>query len=147
MTVINIKYVNPAKDGKKFGSIAGTDGTRYMVPAGMVSAFQPNTTVDVPTKVEQWGATSVTIVAGHASAAPVNSAPPQQSYSPPPPSTAAPQAHSYASHAAGVDKDAFIFVTGLVGRAMGSGTFKSGDMSDLTHEALKAWFLLKDQLK
>ena len=145
MTVINIKYVNPAKDGKKFGSIAGTDGTRYMVPAGMVGQFQPNTTVDVPTKVEQWGATSVTIVAGHASAAPVSA--PQQSYSPPPPPTAAPQAHSYAPHAAAVDKDAFIFVTGLVGRAMGSGKFASGDMTDLTHEALKAWFLLKDQLK
>lgn len=44
-------------------------------------------------------------------------------------------------------KDALIFVTGVVGRAMGSGQFKSGDVSDLTHEALKSWFMLKDQLK
>ena len=55
MTVINIKYVNPAKDEKKYGSIVGTDQTRYMVPAGMVHQFQTGSTVDVPTKTEKWG--------------------------------------------------------------------------------------------
>ena len=152
MTVINIKYVNPAKDEKKYGSIVGTDQTRYMVPAGMVHQFQTGSTVDVPTKTERWGESIVTIVAGHANGSP----------SPPPP---APRPAPYAPAPApslgsglapvnavppigtAMDKDALIFVTGLVGRSMGSGKFASGDMSDLTHEALKAWFMLKDQLR
>ena len=147
MTVINIKYVNPAKDEKKYGSIVGTDQTRYMVPAGMVHQFQTGSTVDVPTKTEKWGESIVTIVAGHANGSP----------SPPPPAPRPAPAPSLGSGLAPVnavppigtamDKDALIFVTGLVGRSMGSGKFASGDMSDLTHEALKAWFMLKDQLR
>ena len=147
MTVINIKYVNPAKDEKKYGSIVGTDSTRYMVPAGIVHQFQTGSTVDVPTKTEKWGESIVTIVAGHASFSP--SAPPlgpRPAPYAPAPAPAAP-ANVVPPSGAGMDKDALIFVTGLVGRSMGSGKFTSGDMSVLTHDALTAWFLLKDQLR
>lgn len=144
MTSINIKYVNPAKEGKKYGSIKSVEGETYWVPGGMVSSFQPGTTVDVPTKVEKWGANVVNVVAGHADA----TAKSQTSWSKPDP--VRPQAPAPAAPV-GVptpinSKDALIFVTGVVGRAMGSGQFKSGDISDLTHEALKGWFLLKEQL-
>ena len=88
MTVINIKYVNPAKDEKKYGSIVGTDQTRYMVPAGMVHQFQTGSTVDVPTKTEKWGESIVTIVAGHANGSPSHPKSPK-----PPPSGQRGSAH------------------------------------------------------
>ena len=137
MTQINIKYVNPAKPDKKYGSIKSVEGETYWVPASMVSQFQPQTTVDVPTQSAKWGANVVQVVAGHAQASA--------------PSTAAwskPQAPAVSAAASGnMDrKDALIFVTGVVGRAMGSGQYKVSEISDLTHEATKAWFSLKDQL-
>lgn len=55
MTSLNIKYVNEAKDGKKYGSIKTAEGATYMLPAGMRGVFQPGTTVDVPVKQETWG--------------------------------------------------------------------------------------------
>ena len=137
MAQINIKWVNAAKEGKKFGSLVDVDGTKYMCPAGIVSQFRPGTTVDVPTQQAKWGVDIVNVIAGHAQASA--------------PSTAAwskPQAPAVAAAATGsMDrKDALIFITGLVGRAMGSGKFNVTDIQDLTHEATKAWFSLKDQL-
>lgn len=142
MTVINIKYVNPAKEGKKFGSLKSVEGETYWVPAGMVSGFTAGTTVDVPTEVQKWGANMVNVVSGAARASTEQN--PWNKAQPPKPQASAPAPAATPSR---IDqKDALIFVTGVVGRAMGSGQFKSGDISDLTHEALKAWFMLKDQI-
>lgn len=151
MTVISIKYVNPAKPGKKFGSLKSVEGDTYWVPAGMVSDFTAGTTVDIPTETQKWGANMVNVVSGAASGAPQQeqsgwgrAAPPKFAAPPPRPQAAAPAPAAVPTPIGA--KDALIFVTGVVGRAMGSGQFKSGDISDLTHEALKAWFLLKEQL-
>lgn len=147
MTTISIKYVNPAKEGKKFGSIKSVEGDTYWVPAGMVSGFQPGTTVDVPTKTEKWGANIVNIVAGHAGGTPQDLPGWAKPIVPRTPSPAPAPAPAPAAIPTPIgSKDALIFVTGIVGRAMGSGQFKSGDIQDLTHEALKAWFMLKDQI-
>ena len=101
MAQINIKWVNAAKEGKKFGSLVDVDGTKYMCPAGIVSQFRPGTTVDVPTQQAKWGVDIVNVIAGHAQASA--------------PSTAAwskPQAPAVAAAATGsMDrKDALIFV-------------------------------------
>ena len=145
MTQINIKWVNPAKPDKKFGSIKSVEGETYWVPAHMVSQFQPNTTVDVPTQSAKWGTSIVQVVSGHAQA----SAPSAAAWSKPQvPEPARSVPANYSTPASGnMDrKDALIFITGLVGRAMGSGQFKPSDIETLTHEATKAWFSLKDQL-
>ena len=146
MTLIaNVKYVNAAKDGKKFGSVVDNAGTRFMVPTAMVSQFEAGKTYDVPTKQEKWGESLVTVVAGFASPAAAGSSQPQP-YVPPPRAQIATYtpgpAPSNSDH-----KDALIFVTGLVGRAMGSGKFVASDMTDLTSEAVKAWLFLKEQMK
>lgn len=141
---ITIKYVNPPREGKKFGSIKTPDGQTYWVPGALINEFQPNTTVDVPVQDAKWGANLVKVVAGSPSgdAAPAPQA--QGNWNQPKASVPAPSIPATGN----MDrKDALIFVTGVVGRAMGSGQYKSGDVSDLTHEALKAWFMLKDQIK
>lgn len=145
MTVISIKYVNPAKEGKKFGSLKSVEGETYWVPAGMVSGFTAGTTVDVPTEVQKWGANMVNVVSGAARAS-TEQAPWQKPAPAAAPRPQAPVPAPVATNTPINNKDALIFITGVVGRAMGSGQFKSGDISDLTHEALKAWFMLKDQI-
>ena len=64
MTALSIKYVNPAKDGKKYGTIKTTDGASYALPAGMADAFQPGTTVEVPTEQQKWGDNVVHVIKG-----------------------------------------------------------------------------------
>ena len=146
MTVVNIKYVNPAKPGKKFGSLKSVEGETYWVPAGMVSDFTAGTTVDIPTESQKWGANIVNVVSGAARAS-TEQAPWQKPAAPVPPRPAAPPSAPAATPPPVGSKDALIFVTGVVGRAMGSGQYKAGDIQDLTHEALKAWFMLKDQIQ
>lgn len=55
MTQITAKYVNAAKEGKRYGSIKTPDGVSYMLPVGMQDAFQAGQTYDVPVKQETWG--------------------------------------------------------------------------------------------
>ncbi len=55
MTVFTPQYVNAAKPGKKYGNVKMADGTQYLLPAGMESAFQSGVPVDVPLKTETWG--------------------------------------------------------------------------------------------
>jgi hypothetical protein len=146
MAQINIKWVNPAKEGKKFGSLVDVSGAKYMCPAALVSQFQPGTTVDVPVQSAKWGADVVEVIQGHAQATATSTSAWSKPQAPEP---ARSVPANYSTPASGnMDrKDALIFVTGTVGRAMGSGKFAAGDLMDLTHESLKAWFMLKDQLK
>lgn len=143
---ITIKYVNAPREGKKFGSIKTPDGQTFWVPGALINEFSPGTTVDVPIQDAKWGANLVKVVAGSPSGD-ATPAPQAERGSWSPPRASVPAAPSQPAAGNMDRKDALIFVTGVVGRAMGSGQFKSGDVSDLTHEALKAWFMLKDQLK
>jgi len=138
MAQINIKYVNPAKPDKKFGSLVDVDGTKYMCPANMVSQFRAGTTVDVPVQQSKWGVDLVNVIAGHAQA----TAPSTAAWSKPQPPVV-----SVAATGSMDRKDALIFITGLVGRAMGSGKFLASDMETLTNEAIKSWLFLKEQIK
>lgn len=149
MAQISIKYVNAAKPDKKYGSLVDVSGAKYMCPASLVGQFKSGTTVEVPTQSAKWGTDVVEVIMGgpQATAAPSTSAwsKPQPPAVSPPPSP--PAAFSAPATGAMDRKDALIFVTGTVGRAMGSGQFKAGDLMALTNESLKAWFMLKDQLK
>lgn len=61
---ITIKYVNPPREGKKFGSIKTPDGQTFWVPGTLINEFSPGTTVDVPIQDAKWGANLVKVVAG-----------------------------------------------------------------------------------
>lgn len=49
------KFVNPAKDGKKWGSIVLTDDTKLMVKADMVGRFVKGQSYEVETESQTWG--------------------------------------------------------------------------------------------
>lgn len=139
MTTIIAKYVNPPKPDKKYGSIKTPEGVSYMLPAGMVDAFVQGATYDVPVKQETWGkgddAKVVNIIAGRpgsAGSGVVNQQPAPQaaaSAAPPP----------MRSARMGDTNDMSIFVTGIVGRAMGSGKFGATDIDALTKCAIAAY--------
>jgi hypothetical protein len=61
---IKVKFVNEAKDGKKFGSIVGSDDTRYPCPKDMVSKFVKGQSYDIETKAEKWGENDVQVIKG-----------------------------------------------------------------------------------
>lgn len=127
MTQIAIRYVNPAKPGKKYGSVKDSAGNTFWVPKDMVAAFQANTTVDVPTNEQTWGDNVVQVVTARPTAA-------QQA-------AASEQAATHDAH-----KDAQIFICAVVGRAMGSGKFETQDVPLLAKAALAAWNEIKGQL-
>ncbi len=128
MTQIAIKYVNPAKEGKKYGSIKDAAGNTYWVPKEMIAGFTAGSTVDVPLSQQTWGSNVVQVVSGHANPAPVASPNP--------------------GGATTIDerKEATIFVTGIVGRAIGSGKFDTQDIPLLAKAALAAWNEVKSSL-
>jgi hypothetical protein len=129
MTTLNIQYVNEAKPDKKYGTIKTRDGESYALPAGMAGVFQPNTTVEVPTQDQKWGDKVVHVIMGrpaNSNAAPAAAAP-------------APPIAPAASARMADPKDTLIFVTGVVGRAMGSGSFGVTDIDLLTKAALAAY--------
>jgi len=137
MTIIVAKYVNPAKPDKKFGSIVDPNGAKFMLPVGMQDAFQAGQTYDVPTSRKNWGQDVVTVIEGRpgsaGSTAPAT--PP-----PPAPAASAPPAGHNSARMSNVDpKDVFIFVTGVVGRAMGSGKYDVSDIDLLTKAAIEAY--------
>lgn len=133
MTVLSIQYVNEAKPDKKYGTIKTREGESYALPAGMSGVFQPNTTVDVPTQDQKWGDKVVHVIMGRPSNTP-QPAPPS-----PPPAPQAPAPNGMARQSNIDAKDFTIFVTGVVGRAMGSGSFGVTDIDLLTKAAIAAY--------
>lgn len=133
MTTLNIQYVNEAKPDKKYGTIKTREGESYALPAGMSGVFQPNTTVEVPTQDQKWGDKVVHVIMGR----PANgNAPPPQ---PTPPPVTQTNGHATGTARMSDPKDTLIFVTGIVGRAMGSGQFGITDIDLLTKAALAAY--------
>ncbi len=165
--VITPKYVNsPKKEGGKYGNIKDADGRTIMVPVGSLGLFRAGTPVRIRTAQKTWGTSDVEVFEGiDQQDAPQQSQPPvfnprleppvvnppqQASYAPPvqqhppvsQPYIAPPQSNPHFT-----DKDALIFITGVVGRSMGSGKFVCSDIEALTHEALNAWNILKTMVR
>jgi hypothetical protein len=63
MVEIRCKYANEAREGKKYGSIFGADGERYVCPAAMVEQFHPGQRYDVEIHEDVWGGKEVRIIA------------------------------------------------------------------------------------
>jgi hypothetical protein len=135
---MKIKYVNaPKKEGGKFGNIKMETGETFFVTAGNLNRFKTGMEIEPPYKAEKWGENVVNVIPPHYDpAANANTAP-----------TPAPPAPGHNSRQNNFDsKDAMIFVTGIVGRSMGSGKFDTQDIPLLSKAALAAWNEIKGDL-
>lgn len=150
---MTLQYVNdPKNPGAKYGNVKSTAGETIMVPVAMLPLYRgrEGQAVDIPTKIATWGqgddAKQVTIATGGPGAKNVVGGPGsgwQGSQRAPAPQQQAPP---YRPPAA--DKDARqIYVTGVVGRAMGSGKFTASEILVLTQAAGEAYDRLLDPNK
>ncbi len=140
MTQLNIKYVNPAKEGKRYGTIKTQEGQTYMLPVGMTDAFQPGTTVEVPVKQETWGkdaeAKVVHIINGRPAgsmaqvpnAATLPAAAPQAA---PPPQQPTASTHGFVRPTGTCNKDVLITATALMKSFIETGNFGLTDLPAL----------------
>lgn len=119
-----LKYVNPPKDGKKMGSIVAEDGTRYFCYPDQYGGCSAGDTVTFEPQQSKFGDSEVMTVAKGTKVVKVGGGG----------SAPAPKVQSQAEE---------IFVTGIVGRAMGSGKFTTGDILGLTISAVEAYHLWK----
>jgi hypothetical protein len=128
---ITPKYVNPPKEGKKYGSLKTDDGVQYAAPPSVTSACEPGVPVTIEWEGQTWGGNPVMVVRrvvgaqhGHNGGAHPH---PQ------------PNGNGRHSAAGGDAKAREMFIMGVVGRAMGSGQFEASHIYDLTAAAAKAW--------
>lgn len=134
MTVITLRYVNqPKNPAGKMGSVVDGAGVRYMVPVENLGKFAVGGTYEVAVAQEVWkpGEPALMVIRGVPASA--GSAP-----------SAAPATPTHASghvNGAKIGESAArqIFVTGIVGRAMGSGKFSPSDLEALTSAAITAY--------
>ena len=63
-TTITLKYVNPAAEGKKFGSVVDLGDTKYLVAAGLVGRFVKGGSYEVSLEQQDWNGKSVTLIKG-----------------------------------------------------------------------------------
>jgi len=146
---MTLQYCNdPKNPGAKYGNIKSTAGETVMVPIAMLPLFRgrEGTAIDVPTKVATWGqgsdAKQVTIATAGPGGGGWQGAQPARAPQQPAP-VAAP---AYRPPAADKDGRA-IFVTGVVGRAMGSGKFTASEILVLTQAAGEAYDRILDPSK
>ncbi len=143
--LVTPKYVNAANAGKKYGSIKDEQDNKYVVPANMVNQFQVGVPVDIQFENQTWGGEPVSVIISVGAQTSQQSAqvtlPPQiQPVPHNPPAQQVP--HTPTQQSAPTLEDPTsenIFVTGIVGRAMGSGQFGSTDISLLAKAAVQAW--------
>jgi hypothetical protein len=145
--MFTVKYVNEPREATgKYGNIKSPEGVTIMVPKDMLHLFQAGTTVDIPTKPQTWGqGTESERQVIIATAGPGGYSPPSRGQGGPigvqrntgfqprvvqNPPALAPRT---------TDQEKMIFVTGVVGRSMGSGKFAASEIPVLTQAALIAW--------
>lgn len=155
---MRIKYVNqpkPRADGKppKFGNIAMETGEKFFVNVGLLNLYQPGMEINPPSTTETWGTSVVQVIPAHWSPtmnggaqAPTQN--PGPTYAPPAsqPQHPPPTAPQPGSNSASMPMEMSIFITGIVGRAMGGGNYGVTDIKALTLGALEAWRELQAKL-
>lgn len=120
------KYVNQPLPGKKLGSIKDQQDVKWFVDPGLLGSFHQGTAITVewePMKFSD-GKESKKITGVVHGAAPAQS------------NGAAP---AMGNNNTGRE----IFITGVVGRSMGSGKFAIAEMTALTAAAMAAWSIVQ----
>jgi hypothetical protein len=159
---VNVKYVNFPKPGGKYGSIKLADGQMIMVPPDLLGQFRAGMVCEISTKQQTWGTGTpearLVTIATSGPMQPQNQAAQnyggQAGYQ-----GAGAQQGAYRSNTGfqprvvqgggapqprTLEQDRMIFVTGVVGRAMGSGKFTTSEIGVLTVEANAAFERLRN---
>lgn len=158
---VSISQVTFPQPGRKFGKLNLTDGQTLWVPPELLGQFRGGMTCEVGTKQQTWGqgadARHVTIVTtgpmqagmgaqqGNSYQQPYGQAGAQQA--PQRPNTGfQPRVYEGGGRSYGQAKTEgeakMIFVTGVVGRAMGSGKFTASEIAVLAQEAARTYDLV-----
>jgi hypothetical protein len=166
--IITVKYVNPPKAGSKNGRLVTADGQTIWAPPELLSQFRSGMTCEIQTKQVTWGLgtptqNEVTLattgpmipLAGDNQTGPIPSQSPQLPVQAPygqgGPQGSVSRETPVRSNTGfqpyvvqgGRDRDRatdkFIFITGIVGRAMGSGKFSASEILVLTQAAAEAF--------
>ena len=134
---INVQYVNQPKQPGWSGSVKTKDGQIFGVKEIDLKKFSPGQTYNIEfVERAKEGKVYRDFVRFTDSQAPA-----KEHHGPFPPPQ--PNGHAAASHNT-LDKDKLIFVTGVVGRAMGSGKFDLSQIRQLTAAAVQAWAALTE---
>lgn len=134
--LIKPKYVNPPKKANgKYGNVKTAEGKTYFVLTEALGQFLPGASYDVTIEPQTWGSDGVEVITkingagGNANANIADKNP-----------TAQQGADTARAYSPAPSKDGLsIFVTGVVGRAMGSGNFKADEIRELTASARGAF--------
>ena len=128
-TRIEVKYVNPPREGQKTGSVKATDGKYYNVWPEKLDQFTEGQSYEVEVEPREFkGETYRTIKrvlangAGHTAPAPAAQ-----------------------SNGAGGASNEFAWTQEIVARAMGSGQFAAADIPTLVQEAKIGFALAQGQ--
>jgi len=128
---IIVQYVNP-RNGNRPPSIKDTAGNYYTISDAAMNMFQPNTEGELVYTVNDKGFKNAVSWCGQAL--------PKDQRQPRPVQPGPQPVARSAPRPGGHDKDArMIYITGVVGRAMGSGKFKAEDIPALSGWALEGW--------
>ena len=124
--VITARFVNQPKNPTgKFGNIKDADKNTYFMPKGMLSMVQPGVPFTADIETQNWQNGEVQVITKILA-------------------QSSPQTQTRASNgSAPNDTERQIFITGVVGRAMGSGQFGVVDIKALALSADEAWQALQ----
>lgn len=135
---VKVKYVNhPKKEGGKYGNIKVDGDELIWVPVDQLRLFQQGQSYEIEIKRQKWGENWVDILdkiiyGGGGREANGDHRPQQER------AQAAPVQARNQWQTGEAQRD--IFITGVVGRAMGSGKFGPDDLKAWTKAAVDAWF-------
>ena len=121
--ILTPKYVNAPKPGKKMGSIKDQAGILWLCDPGLLTSFSPGRPATVEAETVKFNdGTVMQKITGivHGAEPATNGA-----------------AHHGNERQPNAGRE--IFITGIVGRAMGSGQFAIADITALTAAAAAAW--------
>ena len=119
------KYVNALKPGKKYATIKDQQDTMWLCPPGLLGSFTPGSPISVEYETAKFGdGTERPKITGVVHGTTNGSAPAQE----------APRSNGHSPN-----QGREIFITGVVGRAMGSGKFSAADIAGLALAAAETW--------
>lgn len=138
---ITPKYVNQPKPGGKLGNINDVNGEKWFCDPGLLSSFRAGTPATVEWSVMKFNdgkeSKKITgVVHGAVSAQGIVTA------------ISSTQGRVNGPLPSGNNNTGReIFITGIVGRSMGSGKFSADDMDILTRRAMAAWEIVAGRTK
>jgi len=145
---IAIRFVNMPKPGGKFGNLKLTDGTMIMCPPELLPMFRAGMQCEIQTKQQEWGPGNVVNIATSGPLPPLGGQQGNAGYQGANLNQGAQRANTgfvpRVVQGGGLppkspEQERMIYITGIVGRAMGSGKFAASEIPILTQAAAAAW--------